>query len=322
MSVEYEWRFGQNTSSDEPGEAVRRRRPRRRVWVGLAVAVVLLVALGLYGWWRLRRQFLTEAEEAVQAVARLEMRALADGDAELYLSLQDGADPQWLESQRTRLLSGTALPPPVPGFIASAPLTVEHPLVIEDRARVELVRMAGPPEGGQFPFRAVRFYRLAPDGRWLHTRADPKYAGRVLLWVGPRNDLAGYIAQDELMEQLAPELELTAVSFCSLFSCSGDVRFTLSFTSTPGPLDAEAGALPAPHLVGAPDSVAAQAAWIQAIKSYAVDFMLASVVGEPAGGLVDASLRTSVKELLGVARSTPSDLDLLAQALAEQVQNR
>ena len=318
MPVEYEWRFDENLSGERPGEADDRRRPRWRFWLGLTTAAVLLVALGLYGWWRVSRESLAQAERAVQAVARLEIRALADGDTDLYMSLQDGADPQWLDLQRTRLVSGTVLPPPAPGLLASDPLTTEHPLVIGGRARVEFVRMAGPPGGEQVPFRAVRFYRLAPDGRWLHTPADPKYAGRALVWVGTRNDLTGYIVENELLEQLAPELELTAAPFCGLFSCPPDVRFTLSFTGTLGVQATQAGVLPAPHIAGVPDDEAARSVWIQAVKGYLADIMLAQVIGEPVGGVTGVSLRVRVKEYIGAAQPGHPDLSLLAQAYAEE----
>jgi hypothetical protein len=318
MPVEYEWRFGENLSGDRPEEAAARRHPRWRFWLVLTVVVVLLVALGLYGWWRVSRESHMQAEEAVQAVARLEMRALADGDIDLFMSLQDGADPGWLDHQRARFLSGTVLPPPVPGLVSGDTLTTENPLVIGDRARVELVRTAGPPGGGLFPFRAVRFYRLAPDGRWLHTSPDPKYAGRVLVYVGTQNNLAGHIVENELLEQAVPELELNAALFCDLFSCPPDVRFTLSFTATLGARTTQASVLPAPHIVGVPDDEAARAVWMQAVKGHLADIMLAQVIGEPAGGLTGDSLRTKIKEYIGAAQPRHADLDLLAQAHAAE----
>jgi hypothetical protein len=318
MPVDYEWRFGENLSSDRPEEAVARRHPRWRFWLMLTIAVVLLVALGLYVWWRVRRESLVQAEGAVQAVARLEMLALADGDIDLFTSLQDRADPGWLDHQRARFLSRAVLPPPVPGLVSGDALTTENPLVIGDRARVELVRTAGPPGGAQFPFRAVRFYRLAPDGRWLHTSPDPKYAGRVLVYVGTLNNLAGYIVENELLEQSVPELELTSALFCDLFSCPPDVRFTLSFTGTLGAQTTQPGVLPAPHIVGIPDDEAARAVWVQAVKGHLADIMLAQVIGEPAGGLTGHSLRMSVKEYVGAAQPRHPDLGLLAQAYAEE----
>jgi len=317
MPVEYEWHFDEKGPGGETEGTGEARPSRRRVWSILAVAAVVLVGFGLYAWWRVSRVSLRRMEEEVQAVARLEMRALADEDAELYLSLQDDSDPRWQELQEARLISGTALPAPAPGLAASVPFAVEHPRVIGDHARVELVRMAGLPGGASLPFRAARFYRLTSDGRWLHTSADQEYAGRMLVWVGPRNDLAGFSVEDDLLGPLAPELEVTAARFCDLFSCESDVRFRLAFTSTLDTQTTQPEVLPAPHIVGVPDDDAARAVWTQAVKGYLVELMLDQVVGVSTGGLIETGLRTRVREMLGVAVPRQPDLDLLAQAAAE-----
>ena len=173
MAVDLEWRFDTEVPDELPREEHRPHPPRRRVWLGLAGAVLLLVGVGLCVWWRSRREVLATVEAEVQAVAQLELGALADGDVELFMSLQDDADPTWREAQGVRAALDTFLPPPVPGLVASTVLSVENARVVGDVARVEVVRMAGLPGGEMVPFRAVRFYRRSDDGRWLHTRADP-----------------------------------------------------------------------------------------------------------------------------------------------------
>ena len=57
----------------------------------------MLVGVGLTVWWRSRRDVLATVEAQVQAVAQLELRALAEGDTDLYRSLQDDAAPGWRE---------------------------------------------------------------------------------------------------------------------------------------------------------------------------------------------------------------------------------
>ena len=317
MSIEYEWHFSEASSSSEPADRDGPDRPRWRRWLALALVGVLLLGAGLYVWWRLSRAALAQVEQDVAAVARLEMQALDDGDIELYMSLQDGDDPQWLERQRSLAVAGEAMPPPLPGLTASVSATVEHALVIGERARVEIVRQAGPPGGEQFPFRAVRFYRLVAEGRWMHTTSDPEYAGRTLVWVGPRNDLAGHLVESDLLDQSAPELELTADAFCGLFSCPDGIRFALAFTGTLDTPKTQLGVLPAPHLVGVPDDDAARAVWVRAAREHLVDVMFDQVVGDAGGGFIGAGLRAWVEESVGVAQPRQPDVDLVLQAAAE-----
>ena len=317
MSVDLDWRYRRDTFDQPPAGSPKGRRRRWRKWVTLLAAVVVLVALGAFSYWRARRAWLEQTAADVRAVAQLEMRALADGDVELYLSLQDGADAVWLEAQRAHWLSGCPLLPPAPGFTVTLPATIELPIVIGDRARVEVVRLAGPPGEEPHPFRSVAFYRQVADGRWVHTAPDPDYGGRVLVWVGPRNDLAGYIVQTELLAQLAMELETTTATFCGLFPCPDGLRFTLAFTDTLGEQRAAIAVLPAPHLAGVPDNEGARAIWVQAIKGHLANLMLDEVVGRLVGGFIEASLRHRVKEYLRAGPSHQLDPVLLAQAVAE-----
>jgi hypothetical protein len=285
----------------------------------LRITLVVLVVLGLasYAWWRVRRAALTRLEQEVRAVAELEMRALVNEDFELYASLQDPVDSRRLAARQAQVLSGAALPPPAPGLVATLPITIENPRVVGDRARVEIVRLAGWPDGDQFPFRAVAFYRLTADGRWVHTSPDPEYGGRILVWVGPRNDLAAHIIHAELTERLAPELEITAQDFCELVSCPADVRFTLTLTGT---LDVPASrpeVFPALHLVGVPEGEEAKAIWIEAMQGILVDTMVARLLGESTGGLIGSGLRTWVEQALGIAPPHDPDPSLLTEALSE-----
>ena len=318
MSVEYEWRFDESSPAQEPDEDGSKRRPRWRTPLAIAAAVLLVAVLGTYVVWRLRRASVAEAVDDVQAAVQLELRALQEGDTELYLSLQDDEDGAWLESRRDRLSRGSLLPPPAPGFMATTPLTIERTTVIGDRAEVAYVRLAGLPGGVQYPFRAVSFYRLMSDGRWVHTAPNAGHAGRLLVWVGPRNDLAGHIVQTDLFEQLAPELELTADAFCELLACPADLRFSLALTDTLVSETLQAVVLPAPHLAGVPQGEAATAVWMRAIENYVVDLMLARLVGEPVGGLIGVALRAQVKEYLGLGQTHEADPALLAEALAEE----
>jgi hypothetical protein len=317
MSVEYEWHFDDSSPGQESGEDERTGRSRRRTVFTVAAVVILLASLGTYVVWRLRRAPIAETVADVEAAVQLELRALQEGDTELYLGLQDPENDAWMESRRARLAQGSLLPPPVPGFVATTPLTIERTTVIGDRAEVTYTRLAGPPRGELYPFRAVSFYRLASDGRWVHTAPDTDYAGQPVMWASPRIDLAGHTVEADLFEQLALDLELTAAALCELLVCPDDLRFTLALTDTLVSETARADVLPAPHLTGVPQGEAATAIWTRGIENYLVDLMLVRLVGEPVGGLIDAALRAQVKEYLGLGQAYEADRELLAEALEE-----
>jgi len=314
MSVEYEWNLDAD-SSQEPAPANHRARTRWRTTLLVAVAVVLVGALGYYLVWRFRRTSIADAASDVLSAVRLEQRALEAGDGVLFLGLQDEDDAAWVEAQSRRLSEGAALPPPAPGLIATGVLTVETPTILGDRAQVPFVRLAGAPGGPQYAFRSVSFYRLLPDGRWVHTAPDPEYARRPLAWVGPRNELVGHIVQTDLFEHLAPDLELTAGAFCELFSCAPEVRFRLALTGTLSAQNLSAEVLPAPHLAGAPIGEDATAVWKRAMESYLVELMITRVAGDRSGRFLTDALHAQVKAYLGVEHAHQADPARLAEAL-------
>jgi hypothetical protein len=318
MSVEYEWHFDEETGDPTPETGARPPRRRWRTRLLIAAAALLVLSLGVFVAWRLSRASVAETAADVEAAVRLELRALETGDDVLYLSLQDDEDLSWLDSQRSRLASGAPLPAVGPGLVATSIVTVETPSVIGDRAEVGFVRLAGPAGGEQLPFRAVGFYRRLPDGRWVHTTPDPEYAGRPLVWVGPRNDLSGHMVETELFEGLAPDLELVADAFCELLACAADVRFSLALTGTLDAGTQPAWVLPPPHLVGVPQGEAARVVWTQGMKGHLVELMLDAVAGRASGGLIGQALRDRVKEYLGLGQTYQADPALLAEALAEE----
>ena len=316
MAVEFEWHVGEG--QPEPVGPDSAGHPRRRwpKWVWPTTAVLLALALGFWLWRRERLQALERPQQAVLEVARVEWKAAASGDTELFLSLQDQADTAWYALQRARILAGEPLPPPVPGLSATLPLTIEHAVVTGRQARVEFERLAGLPGEPWWPFRGMSFYRQTEDGRWLHTADDPQVAGRTLVWVGPRNELAGQIAHAELMEALANDLELRADAFCALLACPSGPRFTLALTGTLSEASPPL-ILPAPHLVGAPDGEPARRVWMEALGRLMVDHMLDRTIGQPAGGVVGEALRSRVKQYLGVEAPRRPDPAGLHQAISD-----
>ena len=93
VSHDFEWRFGDDLPQDDQ-ERNQQQQPTWRRWLPWLLAL-LLISGSTYAWWRRRQHNLAQAEAEVLQVARLELRALDEGDSELYLSLQDPADRSW-----------------------------------------------------------------------------------------------------------------------------------------------------------------------------------------------------------------------------------
>ena len=284
MSVELEWRFNDEVPAETPEESGGPRRPRWRRWVGLGVALAVLAGVGVYAWWRVRRDALAAVEAEVEAVAQLELNAIAEGDVELQWSLQDDADAGWYEAQRARAGAELLLPPPLPSLVA-APAVAGSARVVGDSARVEILRPAGLAGGDGATFRATRFYRRGDDGRWLHTRADLDTAGRVIVFSGEEIAITVFAIDAGWAEAAAYDLEGLAARFCGLASCRERAPLTLTFTDTLDTAPPPADALPAPFLVGAPGAEdgdeAARTMWRDGLRELAIDRLIAREGGRP-----------------------------------------
>jgi len=301
MAVELEWRFDDEGPNRTPQREQRPRRARWRVWLGLSAAVALAVGVGGTTWWRARRETLATVEAEVQAVAQLELRALAEGDADLYHSLQDDAAPTWREPPKDATALEPLLLPPLPGLATTAVFSVENARVVGDAARVEVVRTAGLPGGEQARFRAVRFYRRGDDGRWLHTSVDRDYAGHIVMFVGERVVISSFAADAGWAKPAAYDLEELAARFCKAVSCRQRAPVTLAFTDTLDAAGRPEGILPAPFLVGAPDNEAAHAAWWDALRALLLDRLVDQGRYSP---ISPSSTRSSASVVTRAARET------------------
>jgi WD40 repeat protein len=323
MGVELEWHFGDEIPEKGPREQPRPRRRRWRIWLGVAGALLLVIGAGFYVRWRARREALARIEAEVRAVAQLELRALAEADTELYFSLQDDADPAWRRAQETRAELGALLPPPLPGLTTTTAISVESARVVGDRARVGFVHMAGLPDGEMAPFRAVRFYRLSDDGRWLHTHADRGYAGHTVVFAGERVVMTSFDIDRGWIAPVAPELEGLARRFCRLAACREQAPLALVFTDTldtattlPAAMEPE-GPLPAPFLVGAPEDETGRAAWETALRELLLDRLVAREAGRPPRGdeLLRAKLHEWLRAELELSAPVSPNPDFIGEAL-------
>lgn len=327
MSSDFEWHFGDEFPDDEPEEK-QAERPR---WRRLApwILTLLVVAAGATMWWRGRQRTLVQAEAQVQQVARLEFRALLEGDEELFLSLQDPSDRSWKAAQAA-YLDSAALPLPLQGLTTPVSTTVESARVVGDRARVEIRHAAPLPSGEEASFYAIRFYRYTNDGRWLHTRAESDAGGNTVTVVvstrtssGPVDEIriTGLQQDADWIDPLASRLLNVAQRFCNLTSCQQDPSLELNLAANlEEAAEPEDLTLAAPFLVGAPENDAAQAAWEASLREFVVDLLVtreigSRVEGDRAGELVEERLRAWLKAKLGVSQPVAPDLEVVREAL-------
>lgn len=322
MSSDFEWHFGDEFPDDQPEEmGANRSRWRRLVpWI----LTLLVIAAGATLWWRDRQRNLAEAEAEVLRVARLEFRALTEGDSELYLSLQDYYDRSWKRAQAAYVDTG-GLPLPLQDVTTPVSTTVESARVVGDRAQVEVVHTTTLPSGEEASFRAVRFYRYMPDGRWMHTNVGPDAGGRPVTFVVDGIEITAAAEDTEWIDPLTAGLADAAYRFCDLTSCRQDPAVTLNLAANlEEGAEPDGDVLPAPFLVGAPENDAARAAWKASLADFLVDRLVAQEIraqpdDEHGGVLFEERLRAWLKAELGVSERIVPDRDLLRDALDSDV---
>ena len=342
MSSEFEWRFGEDLPEDR-GQDEGGSRPSWRRWWPLLL-VLLLAAGGAYTWWRGRQHTLTEAEAEVEQVARLELQALLEGDADVFLSLQDPADRSWKEAQEA-YLDTRGLPLPLQDLTSPISTTVEGAHIVGERAQVEIFFTATLASGEKGIFRAVRFYRYTSDGRWLHTRAEPGYADHQMALLAGDLQIAACGDDASWIDPGTRQLATVPSRFCELLPCDKyavlkrqfgvDLEEARSMAATLGATtilrlnltanleeaaDPDDAVLPAPFLIGAPRNGAARAAWLASLRCFVVDYLITREIrprpaDEHGGALFEERLRAWFKAELEVTEPVSPNLDLIREAL-------
>ncbi len=317
MSSDFEWRFGDELPEGASGHGQPQPRPWRR-W--LIWSLLLLLAGGAaYAWWRQRQATLAEAEAQVEQIARLELRALAEGDMELYLSLQDSADDDWLQAQAA--YSETAMLPLPLQALTTTQTSVVGARIVADRARVQIHHTAPSATGAGATFHALRFYRLTDQGRWVHTKADPDHGGRLMRLVEQPVDVSILERDAEWVEPVVSDLASLVSGFCDLASCQQDLPLTLDLRGTLGEAaPPEDLVLPAPFLVGAPANRAARAMWEASLQEFLLDRLIAREIGSRPSGVHPAEvfqdpLRAWFSGELGLGEELSPDLALIREVL-------
>lgn len=282
MSKGLEWRFGDELPEEELDRDWPQPQAWRRWWAW--IVVLLLLVGGAYGWWRQRQQTLDQAEAQVERVARLELQALAGGDMELYMSLQDTVDEVWRQAQAA-YTETFALPLPIQG-ITTTQTSVESARVVGERARVEIKHSIPLTDERRASFRAIRFYRLTDRGRWVHTKVDPDYGGRPVSLLGRLVEVRVRERDADWIEAVVKDMGALTSGYCDLISCQQNLPLTLDLGAAldeavvPGD-----DVLPAPFLVGAPEDEAAELLWKASLEGFLLERLIDREIGPRPSGM-------------------------------------
>ena len=328
MSVSFEWDFEQEPSQSQgppPG------RWRRWLWRG-GVALVLFVVVGLSvrAWVTGRLDVVENIEAQLGELVKLELKAIARGDAQVLRLRQDPRDPDWQDQQVRRYISNPDAFVPAPGMRPAARAQeIQKVLVTGLTGLVELRQWFEvlPPQrtstaaaadaDGPFPFVVTWFYRMDEDGVWYHVAPPKDYRGVRYSWHGNWLDVYASEVESELLDAVAPELILLMSRGCQRLDCPQWVHYSLYFEGVEAQGTRSSGwMVPALYLTGLPDGEAARAAWVGALELWLVEALARAQVDT---GISDRLLyRELVAQLqvaLGLAAPRLPDTETLAQAL-------
>ncbi len=194
--------------------------------LGAAVGLITLVLQG-------QRQ----ARADLEPVIRLQQQALARGDADLYRSGIDPADPSWSEAL-LQTLSGVRLSD------ADTNPRVRRVYLEGERAEVEV----------EFTYQGRSYRRLESlrwaEGRWRLARPLPRSEEPIPIWEGDALVLRATPADADLAGQ-GPRLEALAAAFCARYKPRPPCRIELSIVSDGNALPFRPGtaATPMPPLL-------------------------------------------------------------------------
>lgn len=166
MGIEERWEI----EDDPDWHLIEPKPPGRGTGRGLAaLALVLLVGLGLAITLSSPATSVpdtTPQPPSAETTVRQEALALATGDRDTFLLLQDSRDIDWYDSQRDLFDSWR-----MPALDAEPFELIATGLLAPDQAWAEVRQL-----GGNGYVRETRFYRFR-DGRWLRTRPNLRFWG-------------------------------------------------------------------------------------------------------------------------------------------------
>ena len=330
MSVSFDWEFEEEKSdARQPGESVPPPNRRRRWLLRGAVLVALLAVVGLSAraWINNRLNAVEKVEAELRSLVELELKHIADGDAELFRARQDPIIHRWRDRQVDRYISQPALFVPVPGLLLDDhPTEIQKVSVFGHTGRAELIRWFTPPgpgddpDPGPLPFQITWFYRLDEDGTWYHTAPPDDYWGTRYSWHGTWLDIQATQVEAKMLDTVANDLTLLVFKACRRLDCPRDTRYTLSFEGTLFPLmHGNKWTLPALYLTGLPEDEKARDAWVNMLKPWLVEALVQSRVTrtEVIDRILYRHLVAYLQAALGLDAPTAPDIEVLAQALSQ-----
>lgn len=332
MPVSFDWEFEEETgSSRKPGRGIGLSNGRRHWLLRGAILLGLLVLMGMaLGMWvRARLDAVKKAEAELRSVVELELKSIADGDAEIFRGLQDPEDLLWETGQIARYISKVSSFAPAPGLESSGQAPeVDQVYVMGRLGRAELTFWFDAPTvdpSSSFPFQTAWFYRQDDDGAWYHVAPPDRYPGVPHSWHSAHLVVRATEVEAEFIDPIARDLAILVLEGCERLGCSGRARYTLSFDGElAAHVQEDRWTLPALYLTGMPEDEEAHAAWQRAIKPWVVEAFVRSQVRDRdlSNRVIYRQLVTRLQDALGLSADSDivplsPDLEWLAEVLRE-----
>lgn len=296
MPIQFDWEFTDAPDKDERAKAAQAaQRPpplpaapltprasapaRRWPWwwyVGLAVGVLVLSALGVWGgfaYWRW-----TEFQADVILLVQNEEQASLQGNSDQVARLQDASDPAWAQLRAEQAQNYLPAPLPVPtlNLVGDQIALSATRLWAEDLIEADVERHYTTPDGRTVYFSLPQFYRHK-QGSWQHTLPPGNLWGTLEKWESPHLVIRYYAVDEGVVRSLAPEVEGLLAQACSFATrvCAQPARLYLSASlvalgyeplrnvevnlNLPEETDSNVFyvSLPSPHLAGMPTDATA-----------------------------------------------------------------
>jgi hypothetical protein len=212
-----------------------RPRPERRRWRAWILAALIFGAVALAALWLIQEQWRRQLEGELRSTLLLEAQALARGDREIFLGLQDPQDEKWRRAQSDLLDKARQADIPADQVEIIA-LGVEG-----DWAWAE-VRAPRPAAGlfrqsaaaGAALIEQVQFYRRIDD-RWKRVAPSPDF----LAYWGEAAALEAPYLQVEFPERDRPQVEAWlaalgpyAQEVCLDLGCPAEMRLSIVLSPT------------------------------------------------------------------------------------------
>lgn len=281
--------------------------PRRWLFVGGCVLVLVLLGGGLLLWQR-AQQGLAAMQQEIEKAARLESSAQSQQNPRLAMALLDPtADPEWREWIVEGLMADSSAP--------SVPV-VES---LEWVDGVVLVRLSITDPDLPVPSRSVRFYRESRAG-WLRTAPVASFWGASESWEGKHFSFAFYQRDRAAVLAAAPQVESVYLQLrqeLGLPILPGRRRVLIRPDDRPVEFDYPSGELhhPSPQMLNLPVGASDENALLRSLILYLVNELVRESFDRYAYGqawmwsnLTESGLRNWLQLESGVFEASPAVL--------------